>query len=109
MLLGFQQRFVPYVMEGSKTPTIRGPRRSEPRVGEICHCYADTRRASMRLLGRWPCVKVERILIDARFISIAATHIDIRINDIPLGWDERINSPGGMGSGTSSPNMRSFA
>jgi hypothetical protein len=69
MLLGFKRRFEPMVVDGSKTHTIRGLRKSAagrpvtPKVGEICHCYVDPRQKSMRLLGRWPCVRVETIVI----------------------------------------------
>ena len=63
MLLGFKRRFAPYVEEGSKTHTIRGVRKIAPRVGETCHCYVDPRQKTMRLLGRFPCVRVERIQI----------------------------------------------
>lgn len=52
------------VEDGSKTHTIRGKRKITPRVGEICHCYVDPRQKTMRLLGRWECVKVEEIRIE---------------------------------------------
>jgi hypothetical protein len=61
MLLGFKRRFAPFVGEGSKTHTIRATRKIPPRVGEMCHCYVDPRQKTMRLLGRWPCVRVERV------------------------------------------------
>lgn len=64
MLLGFKRRFVPFVEDGSKTHTIRATRKITPKVGEICHCYVDPRQKTMRLLGRWPCVKVEEIDIN---------------------------------------------
>lgn len=63
MLLGFKRRFAPLIEAGRKTHTIRGKRKRPPRVGEICHCYVDLRQKTMRLLGRWPCVKVEHIEI----------------------------------------------
>src|SRR5579872_1238894 len=63
MLLGFKRRFAPYVENHSKTHSIRGERKRPPRVGETCHCYEDPRQKTMRLLGRWRCVKVERIEI----------------------------------------------
>lgn len=63
MLLGFKRMFAPYVEEGSKTHTIRGERKRPPKVGETCHCYVDPRQKTMRLLGRWSCVKVEQIVI----------------------------------------------
>ena len=58
MLLGFKRRFAPFVEEGSKTHTIRAKRKIAPKVGETCHCYVDPRQKTMRLLGRWTCVKV---------------------------------------------------
>lgn len=63
MLLGFARRFVPFVEDGSKTHTIRAMRRHAPRVGELCHCYANPRQKSMRLIGRFPCVRVQEIQI----------------------------------------------
>jgi hypothetical protein len=63
MLLGFKRRFAPFVEDGSKTHTIRAIRKVAPKVGEMCHCYVDPRQKTMRLLGRWPCVKVEDIQI----------------------------------------------
>lgn len=66
MLLGFKRRFAPFVEEGSKTHTIRALRALRPRVGETCHCYVDPRQKTMRLLGRFECVKVEPIEIYER-------------------------------------------
>ncbi len=63
MLLGFKAQFEPYVLDGSKTHTIRSVRKIQPRVGETCHCYGDVRQKTMHLLGRWPCVRVESIEI----------------------------------------------
>jgi hypothetical protein len=64
VLLGFKRQFAPFVEEGSKTHTIRGKRAIAPKVGEVCHCYVDPRQKTMRLLGRWPCVRVEEIRIE---------------------------------------------
>src|ERR1035437_2657281 len=89
MLLGFKRQFAPYVEDGSKTHSIRGIRRTAPKVGETCHCYVDPRQKTMRLLGRWPIVKVDEIYINSRVLSEEATYIDIRINGIPLSWDEK--------------------
>lgn len=66
MLLGFKRRFAPFVEDGTKQHTIRATRQRTPKVGEMCHCYVDPRQKTMRLLGRWPCVKVEKILIYER-------------------------------------------
>jgi hypothetical protein len=61
MMLGFKRRFAPYVLDGSKTHTIRGLRKDgkTAKPGETLHCYVDPRQKSMLLLGRWECVRVE--------------------------------------------------
>ncbi len=64
MLLGFKARFAPFIEDGSKTHTIRATRKVAPRVGEVCHCYTGLRQKGARLLGRWPCVKVQDIIIE---------------------------------------------
>jgi hypothetical protein len=83
MLLGFQRRFAAYVEEGSKTHTIRALRLRPPRVGEICHCYEDPRQKSMRLLGRFPCVKVETIVIWESTSGPA-----VKVDGVQLAGDE---------------------
>jgi len=65
MLLGFKRRFEPYITNGSKTHTIRAARKGMPKVGDRLDCYVDPRQKTMRLLGRWLCVKVEEIIIDS--------------------------------------------
>lgn len=86
MLLGFKHRFEPFILAGTKQHTIRGYRKNPPRVGQMCDCYVDARRPTMRLLGRWPCVKLQDIIItgsgypDSTFIRIAG---------VPLDEDER--------------------
>jgi hypothetical protein len=80
MLLSFEKRFVPHVEDGSKTHTIRAERKRAPKVGETCHCYTGLRHKSARLLGRWPCVKVERITV---------TPHELRIDGEVLSRDER--------------------
>ncbi len=65
MLLGFKRRFAPFVEEGSKTHTIRAMRKNVPRAGEICHCFVDPRQKTMRLLGRFECIRVQKIRIAA--------------------------------------------
>ena len=94
MLLGFKRRFAPFVEDGSKTHTIRALRKPSkfgyavrsPRVGEMCHCYVDPRQKTMRLLGRWPCVKIERITIAS---NTPYSRYGIWINGNVLTEDER--------------------
>ena len=52
MLLGFKARFEPFVIEGSKTHTIRRVKKIPPKIGEVCHCYGDVRQKTMHVLGR---------------------------------------------------------
>jgi hypothetical protein len=80
MLLGFKRRFASFVADGSKTHTIRAIRKNLPRPGEMCHCYVDPRQKTMRLLGRWKCVKVEEIIVTRYEL--------VMINDQPLTVDE---------------------
>ena len=81
MLLGFKRRFAQRVLDGSKTHTIRGMRKFPPKAGETCHCYVDPRQKSMALLGRWPCAKVEGILITA-----SGAQIWIGPPEVPRGF-----------------------
>lgn len=66
MILGFKKQFHAFVKEGSKTHTIRARgRRRSFRPGDSCDCFGNPRQKSMFLLGRFPCVKVQKIRIAA--------------------------------------------
>jgi hypothetical protein len=68
MLLGFKPRFESKILDKSKRHTIRPKRKKRPRPGQPCHCYVNPRQKTMRLLGRWYCVRVQDIWIKvARF------------------------------------------
>lgn len=114
MLLGFKKQFVPYILDGSKTHTIRAPRKNvlsrakhgSPRVGETCHCYTGLRQRGPiiqklasgtvvrqkipgTLLGRWRCVKVETIeIVVLPDIFLAQAGPVIRIAGEVLSDDE---------------------
>lgn len=90
MLLGFRNRFAAMVEDGSKTHTIRAPRGRMPSIGEMCHCYVNPRQKTMRLLGRWPLVKVEEIaIIRAEAGEVLANVEDmIVIDGVRLSFDE---------------------
>lgn len=83
MLLGFKRQFAPFVLDGSKTHTIRAHRKNAPRVGEVCHCYTNVRQKDMTLLGRWPCVRVEPITLDFEPDGIAY-RLRITLGDVTL-------------------------
>lgn len=61
MILGFKDQFVPYVLEGSKTHTIRAGDRW--RAGMRADLFSRPRQKDMRLLFRAPVVRVETIEI----------------------------------------------
>jgi len=75
MLLGFKKRFEPFILDGSKTHTIRaklkpsklGHANRSRRAGAICHCYIGLRQKGAKLLGRWKCTRVEDIRIEVAF------------------------------------------
>lgn len=62
-LYNFQPRFAPFVLSGAKQHTIRAERAHPDKPGDICHLYTGLRTKRAKLLGRFPCVKVENISI----------------------------------------------
>jgi hypothetical protein len=62
-LYNFQERFVPFILDGRKTHTIRAPRANPDKPGNMLHLYTGLRHKGARLLMRVPCVKVEEIVI----------------------------------------------
>lgn len=61
MILGFKDRFVPYVLDGSKTHTIRGGERWS--VGMRADLFKNVRQKNMKLIFRANVMKVEAIRI----------------------------------------------
>jgi len=62
-LYNFQPRFVPFILDHSKTHTIRSDRVHRDNAGNIMHLFTGLRHPGARCLMRCPCVKVERIEI----------------------------------------------
>ena len=97
MLLGFKRQFAPFVENGTNTHTLRGLRKSHklshsqrsPRVGETAHCYVDPRQKTMRLLGRFPIVKVDPVTLDFEAFGIAY-RLRVTIADQTLSHDEAV-------------------
>lgn len=89
MLLGFKERFVERILAGEKRHTIRATRKIPPRVGEVCHCYTGLRQKGARLLGRWPCIKVEEIEILPWNIHDKRARSGVFIGGQNLSADER--------------------
>lgn len=63
-LYNFQTRFVPKILAGEKTHTIRAIRTNPDKPGNTLHLYTGLRHKGAKLLMRVPCVKVEQILLD---------------------------------------------
>lgn len=62
MMTGFKNRFELFVREGSKQHTLRDWRKGDRqfRVGDRVDAYANVRQKNMRLIGRWPCTRVQK-------------------------------------------------
>lgn len=86
MLLGFKKQFAQLVEEGSKTHTIRAPRAIRPKIGETCHCYTGLRQRGARLLGRFPLVRLQEVVI--RSIERPSVPLCVEIDGVQLSPDE---------------------
>lgn len=94
MILGFKDRFEPYVLDGSKTHSIRAGKRWE--VGMRADCYVRPRQKGMRLLYRATVVRVDPISIwlrppQARLYAderVFAGALGIAVCDTVLSDDE---------------------
>jgi hypothetical protein len=76
-LYNFQKRFVPMILDGSKTHTIRAPRTHPDKVGNTLYLYTGLRQKGARLLLRAVCTKIEEIRIYSNCqVSIDATLLD---------------------------------
>jgi uncharacterized protein YqfB (UPF0267 family) len=80
-LYNFQTRFVPKILAGEKTHTIRAVRANPDKPGNTLHLYTGLRHKGARFLMRVQCSKVETIEIDA------CGHV--AIDDVELGESER--------------------
>lgn len=63
-LYNFKERFVPFILDGSKKHTIRAKRRYPDKPGNTLHLYTGLRTRDARLLMRATCVAVDDIQID---------------------------------------------
>lgn len=70
-LYNFKQQFVPMILDGTKTHTIRAPRKGSQDVpGNTMHLYTGLRTKNAKLLGRFECVAVDEITIDRMLITV---------------------------------------
>ena len=63
-LYNFQPRFVPRILAGTKTHTIRSERKHPDKPGNIMYLYTGLRTKRAQLLLCVPCIRVEAIRID---------------------------------------------
>lgn len=94
MMLGFKRQFETYVEEGSKTHSIRAKGGRDWKRGDVADCFVNPRQKTMRLLGRFPVVKVDDIRIFivpmSEWITVAGVVYTaaIEINGERLSLDE---------------------
>lgn len=87
-LYNFQSRFVPKILSGEKTHTIRATRANPDKPGNTMHLYTGLRRKGAKLLMRTQCVRVEEIEIkDGAFFD--ENHASVSINGVKLDRSER--------------------
>ncbi|HVB59124.1 MAG TPA: hypothetical protein VNE63_22175 [Candidatus Acidoferrales bacterium] len=87
-LYNFQPHFVPFILSGEKTHTIRAMRVHPDKPGDVLHLYTGLRHKGARLLMRVPCVKIEEIRIHGDDRTMPWDPFQIAINGIELGLDE---------------------
>lgn len=78
-LYNFQKRFVPMILSGEKTHTIRAYRAHPDKPGNVLHLYSGLRTKRAHLLMRAKCIAVDEIEISTK---------GIRINDCGLSAHE---------------------
>lgn len=83
MLLGFKDRFIPLIEDGSKQQTIRAGYRIKQ--GDRLDLYARPRQKDMRLVGRVICTRTE--VVEIRQDVVARIPI-IQIGDTVLSFEE---------------------
>jgi len=80
-LYNFKVRFAPFILDGSKTHTIRAQRKHPDKPGNLLHLYSGLRTKNAKLLKRVTCSAVQAI-------AISINHIEI--DGVLLSRDERI-------------------
>jgi len=89
-LYNFQARFVPFILDGRKTHTIRSLRANPDKPGNTLHLYTGLRQKGARLLMRVPCVKVEDIEIwETQAGTSDQMYTAVRINGCDLDSAEK--------------------
>lgn len=87
-LYNFEPRFVPNILDGTKTHTIRALREHPDRPGSTLHLYTGLRHKGARLLMRVKCVRIERIRMELYSPAPGKFRIQIWIDGHPINQDE---------------------
>jgi hypothetical protein len=90
-LYNFQPRFVPFILDGSKTHTIRATRARPDEPGKTLHLYTGLRHKGAKLLDRVICTKIEEITIDIcpeNFLDDDPELFRVTIDGVVLDRDE---------------------
>lgn len=76
-LYNFRPQFVPFILDGTKTHTIRAERKFPDMPGDTMHLYTGLRQKAARLLFRARCVKTEFIRIETDWRVRIGARIDL--------------------------------
>lgn len=89
-IYNFKGRFVPMILSGEKTHTVRAVRRHPDTRGNVLHLYTGLRHKGARLLMHVLCTGVEEITIKRRSRSLdRISDVQITIDGEILTADER--------------------
>jgi uncharacterized protein YqfB (UPF0267 family) len=84
-LYNFQERFVPNILTGQKTHTIRAKRKNPDKAGNTLHLYVGLRRRGAALIMRARCIKVEDIVLRVD----NQDHLQVIIDGVALDQSEK--------------------
>ncbi len=86
MILNYKPQFAPWIIDGSKTHTIRAERtdRKRPKPNETLHHYQGLRQPNPTLLLRAPCIRTEDINIEYD----RETALKVKVAGVFLDWRE---------------------
>lgn len=82
-IYNFEAQFVPKLLAGEKTHTIRATRVHPDKPGNTLHLYTGLRHKGARLLMRVRCTRIETIEINAN------TTYMVSVDGVPLDYSER--------------------
>lgn len=93
-LYNFQKRFVPFILSGEKTHTIRADRANPDKPGNKLYLYTGLRTKGAKRLAVVYCVKVEQIRIWREPVELLegcgdATPFAVSIDGVVLDYSEK--------------------